>query len=39
MECADGDKQYCVFWNALKVINRIVFTSPEAMVEFSGKKE
>ena len=25
-------------WNALTVINKIVFTSPEAMVEFSGEK-
>ena len=37
MECADGDK-YRVYWNALTVINKIVFTSPEATVQFSEKK-
>ena len=37
MECADSDKQDCVYWNALTVINKIVFTLPEAMVEFSGE--
>ena len=34
-------KRYYVWhqqWNALTVINEIVCTSPEAMVEFSGKK-
>ena len=38
MECADGDKQDRVYWNALTVINKSVFTSPEAMVEFSREK-
>ena len=39
MECADGDIKYDrVYWNALTVINKIVFTSPEARVEFSGEK-
>ena len=38
MECPDSDKQGRVYWNALMVINKIVFTSPEAMVEFSGQK-
>ena len=38
MEYADGDKQDHVYWNALTVINKIVFTSSEAMVEFSGEK-
>ena len=34
MECADG-----VYWNALTGgDNKIVFTSPEAIVEFSGEK-
>ena len=28
-----------IYCNALTVINKIVFTSPEAMVEFSGKKK
>ena len=37
-ECADSDKQDCVYWNALTVINKIMFTSPEEMVEFSGEK-
>ena len=37
MECPDSDKQGRVYWNALMVINKIVFTSPEAMVEFSGE--
>ena len=32
-------KRYYVWpWNALTVMNKIVFTSLEAMVEFSGKK-
>ena len=32
-------KGYYVWpWNALTVINKIVFTSLEAMVEFSGKE-
>ena len=36
IKCA---KKYYVWpWNALTVINKIVFTSIEAMVEFSGKK-
>ena len=31
-------KRYYVWpWNTLMVINKIVFTSPEAMVEFSGE--
>ena len=31
-------KRYYVWpWNKLTVINKIVFTSPEAMVEFSGE--
>ena len=31
-------KRYYVWpWNTLTVINKIVFTSPEAMVEFSGE--
>ena len=38
MECADADKYDRIYCNALTVINKIVFTSPEAMVEFSGKK-
>ena len=38
MECPDSDKQGRVYWNALMVINKIVFTSPEAMVEFFGEK-
>ena len=38
MECADADKYDHIYCNALTVINKIVFTSPEAMVEFSGKK-
>ena len=38
MECADGDKKDLVYWNALAVVNKIVFTSPEAMVEFAGEK-
>ena len=38
MKCADGDKWDGVYWNALRVINKIVFTSPEAMVEFAGEK-
>ena len=39
MECAYGDiKLDRVYWNALTVINKIVFTSPEARVEFSGEK-
>ena len=39
MECTDGDiKSDRVYWNALMVINKIVFTSPEARVEFSGEK-
>ena len=38
MECADADKYVRIYCNALTVINKIVFTSPEAMVEFSGKK-
>ena len=32
MEYADGDKCDRVYWDALMVINKIVFTSPEAMV-------
>ena len=39
MECADADKYDRIYCNALTVINKIVFTSPEAMVEFSGKKK
>ena len=35
MECADADKYDRIYCNALTVINKIVFTSPEA---FSGKK-
>ena len=33
-------RYYVLFlpWNALTVVNKIVFTSPEAMVEFSRKK-
>ena len=32
-------KKYYVWpWNALTMINKIVFTSPEAMVEFSQEK-
>ena len=27
-----------MYWNALTVINKIAFTSPEARVEFSGEK-
>ena len=38
MECADGDKLDRVYWNALTVINKIVFASQEAMVEFSEEK-
>ena len=38
MECADADKYDRIYCNALTVINKIVFTSPEAMVEFSGEK-
>ena len=38
MECADADKYDRIYCNALTVINKIVFTSPEAMVEFCGKK-
>ena len=38
MECADADKYDRIYCNAFTVINKIVFTSPEAMVEFSGKK-
>ena len=35
IQCA---KRYYVWpWNTLTVINKIVFTSPEAMVEFSGE--
>ena len=33
MECADADKYDRIYCNALTVINKIVFTSPEAMVE------
>ena len=39
MECADADKYDRIYCNALTVTNKIVFTSPEAMVEFSGKKK
>ena len=39
MECADADKYDRIYCNALTVINKIVFTSPEAMVEFCGKKK
>ena len=39
MECADADKYDRIYCNALTVINKIVFTSPEAMVGFSGKKK
>ena len=39
MEYPDGDKCDRVYWDALMVINKIVFTSPEAMVEFSGKNK
>ena len=38
MECADRDKKDLVYWNALAVVNKIVFTLPEAMVEFAGEK-
>ena len=39
MECADDDNTCkIVFTDALTLINKIVFTSPEAMVEFSGEK-
>ena len=38
MECADADEYDRIYCNALTVINKIVFTSPEAMVEFSGEK-
>ena len=33
-----GVSQDRIYWNALTVINKIVFTSPEARVEFSGEK-
>ena len=33
-----GVSQDRVYWNALTVINKIVFTSPEARAEFSGEK-
>ena len=35
MAWADGNTVYC---NALAVMNKIVFTSPEVVVEFSGEK-
>ena len=35
---SSADKYDRIYCNALTVINKIVFTSPEAMVEFSGKK-
>ena len=38
MECADGDNKIVFTGMPLWVINKIVFTSPEAMVEFSGEK-
>ena len=36
MECADGDNKIVFTGMPLRVINKIVFTSPEAMIEFSG---
>ena len=39
MQCADGDNKDRIYWNALTVINKIVFTSPEARVEFSEEKD
>ena len=39
MEYADGDNKIVFIGMPLRrVINKIVFTSPEAMVEFSGEK-
>ena len=39
MECADGDNKIVFTGMPFTVINKIVFTSPETMVEFSGGKK
>ena len=38
MECADGDNEIVFTGIPFTVINKIVFTSPEARIEFSGDK-